>query len=464
MAHVQLDADYLVLGAGAMGMAFCDSILTHDTSKTIILVDQHGQPGGHWNDAYPYVRLHQPSAFYGVDSQRLEQSDNFGELASRNEVLAYYEKILAKFIATGRVRFFPMCRFEDATSRSFHSLVDFGRRFTVSSKAKVVDATYMKVVVPAISNPQDAGRYTVANDAEVVPLNSLPSIGAAREKYVIIGSGKSGMDAVVWLLENFVSPDRVVWVMPRDAWVLNRDVLINAKSLEGLDMAKTLEVNKATDVEDYFRRCEEAGVWMRIDPTVQPTRNKCATVSEKELHLLRSVKNVLRLGRLSRVDREQLIFQRGDVVSVGPNAVYVDCSSDGLVPRPKVPVFDGDRITLQSVSLCQQVFSAALIGFLETRADFDEATKRKFSVPVPHPDTSEDLVIGTLQTMRNMALWASDTAVSRWLNKSRLHAKNHTPPLSTLVPFMLRNITLVPAMMKADKAELECFERVVSKL
>ena len=57
-----IDADYLIVGAGAVGMAFADTILT-DTDARILMVDRHHCPGGHWNDAYPFVRLHQPSAF-----------------------------------------------------------------------------------------------------------------------------------------------------------------------------------------------------------------------------------------------------------------------------------------------------------------------------------------------------------------------------------------------------------------
>ena len=57
-----ISADYLVIGGGAMGMAFTDTLVA-ETDATIAVVDRHHQPGGHWNDAYPYVRLHQPSAF-----------------------------------------------------------------------------------------------------------------------------------------------------------------------------------------------------------------------------------------------------------------------------------------------------------------------------------------------------------------------------------------------------------------
>ena len=97
-----VDVDYLVVGAGAMGMAFVDTILT-ETGATVALVNRYDRPGGHWNRAYPFVRLHQPSAFYGVNSVELSSGrldtdgGNAGlhELASGAQVLAYFDDVLA---------------------------------------------------------------------------------------------------------------------------------------------------------------------------------------------------------------------------------------------------------------------------------------------------------------------------------------------------------------------------------
>ncbi len=49
---ITLEADYLIIGCGAMGMAFTD-VLLGETDATVVIVDQRGRPGGHWNDAYP---------------------------------------------------------------------------------------------------------------------------------------------------------------------------------------------------------------------------------------------------------------------------------------------------------------------------------------------------------------------------------------------------------------------------
>ena len=74
---LKLETDYLIIGSGAMGMAFVDEML-HGSAKhgknqntEFIIIDKHAKPGGHWNDAYQFVTLHQPAAYYGVNSKIL---------------------------------------------------------------------------------------------------------------------------------------------------------------------------------------------------------------------------------------------------------------------------------------------------------------------------------------------------------------------------------------------------------
>ena len=116
-----ISADYLIMGAGAAGMAFADSVFT-ETDATIVMVDRHDRPGGHWNDAYPFVRLHQPSSFYGVSSAplgtgRIEEvgpNAGFYELAAGHEVLGHFDLVMReRFLPSGRVRFFPMSEVGD---------------------------------------------------------------------------------------------------------------------------------------------------------------------------------------------------------------------------------------------------------------------------------------------------------------------------------------------------------------
>ena len=83
-------------------------------------MDRRAKPGGHWNDAYDFVRLHQPAAFYGVNSLKLgsggadlvskyQVSQGLVDLAMTVwlQILAYYETVLASLLETGRVTWFP---------------------------------------------------------------------------------------------------------------------------------------------------------------------------------------------------------------------------------------------------------------------------------------------------------------------------------------------------------------------
>ncbi len=65
-----LSAEDVVAGAGAVGLAFADTPL-RESPATIVVVDRRAQPGGHWHDADPFVRLHGPSATDGADSMPL---------------------------------------------------------------------------------------------------------------------------------------------------------------------------------------------------------------------------------------------------------------------------------------------------------------------------------------------------------------------------------------------------------
>src|SRR5271166_4672823 len=199
MPTQHLDADYLILGAGAMGMAFADQILAEDPVARIVMVDRHARPGGHWNDAYPFVRLHQPAAFYGLNSTHLGQGGD--DLTSCAEILAYFSNAMDRFLATGRVQFRPMSEYEG--DGRIVSTVERDQVTTVSAHRRIVDGTYMRVEVPSVCPP----RYTVDSDVTVIPPNGLTQIRRPWERYVVVGAGKTGIDSIMFLLDEGISPD-----------------------------------------------------------------------------------------------------------------------------------------------------------------------------------------------------------------------------------------------------------------
>ena len=107
-----LQTDYLVVGAGAMGMAFTDALIDH-ADVHVTLVDRRHAAGGHWLDAYPFVQLHQASLFYGVASTELGRGTvqttgpeaGLHERARQPEILHYYDDVTARFVSSGQVTF-----------------------------------------------------------------------------------------------------------------------------------------------------------------------------------------------------------------------------------------------------------------------------------------------------------------------------------------------------------------------
>jgi hypothetical protein len=414
-------ADYLVIGAGAMGMAFTDVLMT-ESDASVVIVDRYNQPGGHWNYAYPFVRLHQPSNFYGVNSVPLG-SDTFDssglnqglyELAGKSEISAYLEQVMKGFIESGRVRYLPMC--EHLGEGEVRSLVS-GARHTISAN-KTVDASYMNVNVPSMRTPE----YEVAEGVTCVPPNALAGLAGHREHYVVVGAGKTALDSCLYLLENQVDPDRITWLKPRDSWLLDRARVQAADLFETSIRANTLAQLRASadseSIDDLFARVSAGGQLIRIDEAVQPTMYRCATVTLMEVDELRRIENVVRLGRVQRIEPDKIVLEQGSIAAK-LDTLYIDCTADGLEKRPAKPVFDGDRITLQSVRTCQQVFSAAFIAHVELGQE-SETSKNEICNPVPHPDTHLDYLRNQLVDLVNGARWSQDSSLKSWLKASRL--------------------------------------------
>jgi hypothetical protein len=151
LAPSRIETDYLIVGAGAAGLAFADALIAASDAD-VVLVDRRHGPGGHWNDAYPFVRLHQPSAYYGVNSRVLgsDSIDSDGpnaglyQRATAAEICDYYQRVLEDLLASGQVRFFGMsdCGLNGPNGPGFVSRLT-GDATAVRVRRRVVDARHL---------------------------------------------------------------------------------------------------------------------------------------------------------------------------------------------------------------------------------------------------------------------------------------------------------------------------------
>jgi hypothetical protein len=146
--------------------------------------------------AYPFVRLHQPSAYYGVESRVLgdRKVDKVGwnqglaSLAPGAEVSAYFQHVVHDtFLPSGRVSYFN--KHEYLGKGSFKSLVT-AKEYVVGEGTRIVDATYMRTIVPSMRKPP----YEVADGVDAIPPNDLVKLARPYGHYTVVGAGKTGIE------------------------------------------------------------------------------------------------------------------------------------------------------------------------------------------------------------------------------------------------------------------------------
>ena len=420
-----LDVDYLVIGAGATGLAFTDALIDHADVR-VAVVDRRAGLGGHWREAYPFVRLHQASSFYGVASTVLGggrvQHDGpeagLYERADRAAILAYYEDVVAeRMTGPGRVDLLLGCDVEG------RRVVDrtTGERWEVPARCRVVDARYLAPEVPAETPP----RFHVAQGAHVVPVNDLERVEGVGQ-HVVVGSGKTATDAVVRLLARGTDPASISWVRPREPWMLNRAV-VQPDPVVYLGMVAEMMrlASTAGSLPDLFLDLETAGIMLRIDPTVVPGMAKAPTLGTWELDELRRVEDVVRLGRVTAALPGRLELE-GGTVDLAPDAVVVNCAADGLKNRPLLPIWGERAITLQPVRAGFPCFGAALVGYVEATRD-DDGEKNRLCPPSSLGNTLEDWARMNVTGTRSAAAFGTAPDVVEWAHRVALNPARVPP-------------------------------------
>lgn len=423
----EIETDYLVVGAGATGMAFADALFAASDAD-IVLVDRRHRPGGHWLDAYPFVRLHQPSAYYGVASRRLGNdridtegpNAGFYERATAAEICDYFNRVLDEhLVPSGRVRFLPMSDYQGADGDG-HQVVSrlTGATTTVKVRRRLVDATYIESSIPATHRPA----YEVDDGVRLVTPNALVHLDEPATGFTIVGAGKTAMDTCSWLLDGGVDPDDIRWIRPRDGWFFNR------ASMQPLELVGSYMQLQARWVEgaavcngpiDLTHRLEADDALVRIDPNVEPLVFRGATLSTAELDALRSIENVLRLGRVRRLGTTKIMFDEREVAT-DAGQVYVDCTAEGLRPVAPCPVFGPAHLTMQFVTIGVAPWSAATIAAVEAQFD-DDARKNALCPPVPFTGNTSDLLRLAYAGMIGLTGRAAEPDLAAWTECCRLN-------------------------------------------
>jgi hypothetical protein len=404
-------------------MAFTDALLTH-SDATVTIVDRRHAPGGHWLDAYPYVRLHQPSAFYGVDSVPLGRdaidatgtNAGFYELAGADELRAYFERVMHRhFLPSGRVRWFPSSEYS-GEHRFVSRLTGASREVRV--RRKVVDTTYLEGTIPATSPPP----FEVAGGVRCVAAGDIARLDSRPERFVIVGGGKTALDACVFLLEQGVSPTAIRWVRPRDAWWMDRKFQQPHTLVADLYRGASLQIEamaEARSVDELFARLESEGIFFRLDPNIVPRMFRGAVVSQSELRLLRQIEDVIRMGHVRRIERSEIVLDHGRVPT-DDRTVHVHCAARGLGRPPLRPIFEPGRVTIQPIFWGFACYQFATLGVIEATVP-DDDEKNRLCPPIAYWDENADYLAAFLATLAGDRARAASPTCATWAKGSRLN-------------------------------------------
>ena len=425
----EMHTDYLVVGAGASGMAFVDALLSESPDARVVMVDRRHRPGGHWLDAYPFVQLHQPSAYYGVASRRLGEdrvdtsgiNAGFYERASAPEICEYYARVMEHdFVGSARVQFLPMSdyRGEDADGHHVRSRTT-GADTTIRART-FVDATYVYSEIPS-RHPLP---YEVDPGVRVVAPNDLVDLAEAPAGFTVVGAGKTSMDTCCWLLDNGVDPDRHPAGSARATHGCSIARFMQPLDLVGSFMqmqARWVEAAAvAQDAADFAHRLEDRGVLVRLDPRFEPRTWRGATISMGEVEALRTIERVVRdEGYVRRIGSDSVKLDAGEIPS-SPDELYVDCTAVGVRPTAPIPIFDRDRIVLQYITIGIVPWSMATIGAVEALRE-DDAEKNRLCPPLTFHGDASDMLQTAYTGMVGLIARGSEPDIGAWTESCRLN-------------------------------------------
>lgn len=198
--------DLVVIGAGIAGLNALYAA-THYLTKDarVLLIDQKQAPGGMWNIAYDYVRLHQPHPMFTVGDLKWNWTKPPGYLATRDEVQQHLARAL------------------DRVSKAVNLETVFGHTVTACDEVETDPGPYARITFHPNDDPAQVTTVTAKRAIHAPGINYRPpqplvlssntvisiipqdlraTLAASPGAPVyVIGGGKSGMDTILATFE-----------------------------------------------------------------------------------------------------------------------------------------------------------------------------------------------------------------------------------------------------------------------
>ena len=169
-----------------------------------------------------------------------------------------------------------------------------------------------------------------------------------------------------------------------------------------------------------------SGCCFESTPTCGRQSFRGPTLSVGELTQLRRIRNVVRLGKVLRVEPDRIVLERGEVPT-SPDHVHVHCATAGLTRNPAIPVFADDRITIQYVTRTNMPLSSAAIGRVEA-LDIATDEKNRLCPATALYETPLGYLGMFMAGLAAERLWQADPILGPWLRTVRVNVTRGQHP------------------------------------
>lgn len=176
---------------------------------------------------------------------------------------------------------------------------------------------------------------------------------------------------------------------------------------------------EAEDGSDFARRLEDRGVFVRIDGEVEPDLFRGAIISVGELESLRTIRRVVRKGKVRRLDPGRIWLDGGEE-TMAPEELFVDCTAAGVRPVTRRPVFEAQRITLEYVTIGFVPWSAATVAAVEASRDAADS-KNNLCPPVVFSGSIGDVLGLSLAAVSGLVARLQQPDLMAWNEGCRLN-------------------------------------------
>ncbi|MEM6898314.1 MAG: FAD-dependent oxidoreductase [Pseudomonadota bacterium] len=333
--------DLCVIGAGIAGLNSLYVAKQYlPESAQVLLIDRNHRPGGVWNTAYDYVRLHQPYEMFTVGNLPWQISKPRGYLATGSEVLSHLRFCLARIERDCQIRKLwstEVVELDELITGSGATALIRTRDVSGSISSREYQARRV-IFAKGLDVPVlDPLHFSSVNVESCTP-QTLSSYMHKNAPVYIVGGGKTGMDTAL-ALGRQGDQTKVSMFVGNGTVFNNRDLLfptgikryVNQSSNMKMAIDLSMKYN-GSNTEDVF---EHFKTKYSISPGNSGDRFIFGLVSEAECTQIEALTHqIVHEFVEDVVDAEagpEIVFRSGERKPVEPGAVFVNCTGHLLL-------------------------------------------------------------------------------------------------------------------------------------